>query len=91
MTTRTTKKTVTFGRPFVLDAFDGVLPAGAYQVEIDEELLEGISFPVYRKISALIDLHPTPDHPGRKQTLIVDPKDLEAALTRDQAQLEDAN
>jgi hypothetical protein len=50
MTTRTSNKTVTFRRPFVLGGFDEVLPAGAYCVETDEELLEGMSFPAYRRI-----------------------------------------
>lgn len=49
MTTRTSKRTVVFRRPFVLGGFDEVLPAGAYNVETDEELLEGISFPAYRR------------------------------------------
>ncbi len=60
MTIRTSKKTVTFRRPFVLGGFDEVLPAGAYSVETDEELLEGISFPAYRRILTLIQLHAQP-------------------------------
>jgi hypothetical protein len=56
MTTRTSKKTVTFRRPFVLGGFDEVLPAGAYSVETDEELLEGISFPAYRRVLTVIHL-----------------------------------
>jgi len=81
--------TVTFRRPFVLGLPDEVLPAGVYHVEIDEELLEGVSFPVYRRMSAQIDLPPDPRHPGRTQTLIIEPKDLEAALQRDRAAVED--
>jgi hypothetical protein len=81
--------TVTFRRPFVLGLLDEVLPAGAYHVEIDEELLEGISFPVYRRTSAQIDLPPDPRHPGRTQTLIIDPKELEAALKRDHTAVEE--
>lgn len=85
MTIRTTKKTVTFSRPFVLGGSDEVLPAGAYIVETDEELLEGISFPAYRRILTLIHLHAEPDHPGLTRTLTIDPNELEAALTRDHA------
>ncbi|MDH3472732.1 MAG: hypothetical protein OEM59_03480 [Rhodospirillales bacterium] len=88
MTTRTSKKTVTFRRPFVLGGFDEVLPAGAYIVETDEELLEGISFPVYRRVSTLIHLHAKPGQPGRSQTLTIDPNELDAALKRDQALVE---
>lgn len=85
MTTRTSKKTVTFRRPFVLGGFDEVLPAGAYSVETDEELLEGISFPAYRRILTLLHLHPKPGRPGLTETLTVDPNELDAALERDRA------
>lgn len=85
MTIRTMTKTVTFRQPFRLDGFDEVLPAGAYCVETDEELLEGISFPVYRRILTLIHLHETPGRPGVTRTWKIDPKELEAALERDQA------
>ncbi|MDH3596752.1 MAG: hypothetical protein OEU09_11155 [Rhodospirillales bacterium] len=85
MTIRTSKKTVTFRRPFVLGGLDEVLPAGTYSVETDEELLEGISFPAYRRMLTLIHLHAKPGHPGLTQTLTIDPNELDAALKRDQA------
>jgi hypothetical protein len=83
MTTRTSKKTVTFRKPFVLDGFDEVLPAGAYRVETDEELMEGISFPAYRRVLTLLHLHPKPGRPDLTETLTVDPNELDAALERD--------
>ena len=85
MTIRTTKETVTFKRPFNLASFNRELPAGAYSVETDEELLEGISFPVYRRIATLIHLHADAGMPGLTQTLIIDPQELDAARTRDTA------
>ena len=83
MTVRTSKKTITFERPFVLNGLDEVLPSGAYCVETDEELLEGISFPAYRRISTLIHLHARPGHPGLVRTLTIDPNELDAAVERD--------
>jgi hypothetical protein len=88
MTKRTSKKTVTFRKPFVLGGFDEVLPAGAYSVETDEELLEGISFPAYRRILTVIHLHAKSDNPGLIRTLTIDPNELDAALKRDQAPAE---
>jgi len=88
MTIRTSEKTVTFTNPFVLGGFDEVLPAGVYSVETDEELLEGISFPAYRRILTVIHLHAEPNKPGLARTLTVDPNDLDAALQRDQAPAE---
>ncbi len=80
MTTRTSKKSVTFRRPFNLSGFGEELPAGSYNIKLDEELLEGISYPVYRRIATLIHLHA---HAGLTQTLTVDPKELDTALARD--------
>jgi hypothetical protein len=88
MTIRTSKKTVTFRKPFVLGGFDEVLPAGAYSVETDEELLEGISFPAYRRILTVIYLHAESDNPGLTRTLTIDSNELDAALKRDQAPAE---
>ncbi len=88
MTIRTSKKTVTFQRPFVLGGLDEVLPAGAYGVETDEERLEGISFPAYRRISTLIHLPARPGRPGVTETLSIDPNELDAALQRDRASAE---
>jgi hypothetical protein len=85
MTIRTSKKTVTFRRPFVLGGFDEVLPAGAYSVETDEELLEGISFAAYRRILTVIHLHSRSGHPGLTRALTIDPNELDAALERDRA------
>lgn len=85
MTIRTTKKTVIFARPFILGGFDEMLPAGVYNVETDEELLEGLSFPAYRRVLTLIHLPATPRHPGVTRTLTIDPNELEAALERDEA------
>jgi hypothetical protein len=85
MTTRTSKKTVTFRRPFALGGFDEMLPAGAYSVEMDEELLEGISFAAYRRILTVIHLHSRSGHPGLTRALTIDPNELDAALERDRA------
>ena len=88
MTIRTSNKTVTFRRPFVLGGFDEVLPAGAYFVETDEELLEGISFSAYRRKLTLMHLPAKSGNPNLTRTLPIDPNELDAALLRDQAPAE---
>jgi hypothetical protein len=85
MRIRTSQKTVNFTRPFILDGSDEEFPEGAYIVETDEELLEGISFPAYRRILTLIHLHAERKFPGRMRTMTIDPNALDAALIRDQA------
>jgi len=85
MTVRTTKKTVIFANFFTLGDFDEVLPPGPYDVETDEELLDGLSFQAYRRILTLIHLPAKSGHPGPSRTLKVDPNDLDSALRRDAA------
>ncbi len=76
---------MTFSKPFTLGGFDEVLPAGVYCVETEEELLDSISFTAYRRKLTLIHLRPRPGHPGVHRTLTIDPKELDAAIRRDQA------
>ena len=44
---RTTRQIVAFDQPFSLSGVDEVQPAGAYAVDVDEELIEGLSFLAY--------------------------------------------
>ena len=54
MSIRTTTRTVTFRHPFFLDTVGRPLPAGAYELITDEELIESLSFPVYRRIATMM-------------------------------------
>lgn len=76
---------MTFTRPFLLSGFDGPQPAGSYTVETDEELVEALSFPVYRRIATLIRLPSQSSGPRIVQTVPIDPAELELALQRDVA------
>jgi hypothetical protein len=87
MTERSTRRTVTFARPFVLDGFDQELPAGKYVVETDEELLQGLSFPVYRRVSTTFYVDVLPGRPGQREAWQIDPEALDAALIRDRTPL----
>ena len=82
MTTRTNDRIVTFVHPFLLKGVDRELPAGDYRVVTDEELIEGLSFPVYRRVSTMIFV------PGQSTSSVemvtIDPQELEAARERDQ-------
>ena len=76
---RTTREAVTFDRPFSLHAVDGVQQAGTYMVEIDEELIEGLSFMAYRRVATTIYLPLRTGAVGSVQAVTVDPHELEAA------------
>ncbi len=88
MTTRTSKTTVTFTRPFSLSGFEGLQPAGSYSVETDEELLDGMSFPAYRRMATMMQL-PAIGAKGAAglslQVAVIDPSQLDAALAADVA------
>ena len=83
MTTRTTTRTVTFNRPFVLTSIGEEQPAGDYTVETDEELLEGTSVPAYRRIATLIRLPGRPGSTVLESVVNIDAAELDAALERD--------
>jgi hypothetical protein len=83
MTIRTTKKTMVFHEPFLMQYFDQELPAGTYEVVTEEEQLEGISFLAYRRLQTYIYRRSPPPKSGLAPTYAVDPYDLEAAFIRD--------
>jgi len=78
---RTNRKTVTFKMPFSLEGIGRSLPAGPYEVITDEELIEGLSFPVYRRIATMMLV---PGQLGRSVEMVtIDPLELAAALDRE--------
>ena len=89
MAMRTTRTSVTFRRPFLLPGLDDEQPAGVYEIETDEERVEGLSFSAYRRVETWIHLHPKTANPTLTQTMKVDADELQALLRRDQAEAED--
>lgn len=91
MTRRTTRKMVTFGLPFLLKGVDRVLAAGDYRVVTDEELIERLSFPAYRRI-ATSTFVPAQSHPTSSVEMVgIDPLDLQAADDRDRTMHQNAS
>lgn len=82
MTARTREQTLTFRRPFLLKGVDRLVPAGAYKIMTDEELIEGLSFPVYRRVATMIFV-PAQARNGAMEMIVIDPADLRAAQERD--------
>jgi hypothetical protein len=81
MITRTKRVRLTFNHPFSLKGVDRLLAPGQYEVASDEELIEELSFPVYRRVSTLIFL---PPHGSSSIEMVnIDPADLAAAHERD--------
>jgi hypothetical protein len=82
MLTRTQYTTLVFRRSFPLKSSGGLQAAGTYTVETEEELLDGLSFPAYRRVSTTITRQT-----GRAGTLVeaipVDPRELAEAQAAD--------
>ena len=85
MTARSVSKTVVFSSPFLLKGVDRSLPAGSYRVVTDEELIEGISFPVYRRVATMIFVPALAQGASSIEMVTVNPLDLQAALEQDAA------
>jgi hypothetical protein len=73
--------TWTFNKAFVLNGVGRPLPAGSYRVVTDEELIEGLSFPAYRRVATMMFV---PGSNGSSlEMLTVDPAELQAAHEHD--------
>jgi hypothetical protein len=83
MTIRTSSKTVSFARPFLLKGIDRVLAAGQYKVITDEELIEELSFPVYRRVATMIFVPADSQNSSSVEMVAIDPRDLQDAQDRD--------
>jgi hypothetical protein len=54
MTIRSRREVVTFNHPFRIRGIDRQLPAGAYEVVTDEEMIESLSFAAFRRVATMI-------------------------------------
>ena len=78
---RTTRSSVTFRSPFTLKGFRQPEPPGTYQIEIDEDVIEGNDRTTYLRVATLLYI----EAGGMIRTVTVDPADLQAALAQDAA------
>jgi hypothetical protein len=83
MTTRTSSKTVTFARPFLLKGVDRMMTAGDYRVVTDEELIQELSFPVYRRVATMIFVPGASSHVSRSRWWPSIPATFQDAQDRD--------
>lgn len=83
MTMRTRRETVTFKHPVRINGIERLLPAGAYDVVTDEEMIEGRSFPSFRRVATMIMVPGAPPHHHSVEMLTVSSIDLADAQHRD--------
>src|SRR6201995_3418180 len=82
MTIRSRREIVTFRRPFRIRNIERLLPAGAYEVVTDEETIEGLTLPVYRRIATTI-IVPSQGTGGAMEMLSIGTVDLANAQAAD--------
>lgn len=76
---RTRDSSVTFQRPFILNGSVGELPAGTYDIEVDEEELQASDRTGYRQVTIYLYVQTA----ASTRTFIVNPGELDSALERD--------
>jgi len=74
---------VTFAHPFLLKGVDRILAAGHYRIVTDEELIEELSFPVYRRVATMIFVPAESGSASTVEMVTIDPQDLQAAQELD--------
>ena len=85
VTTRSRRETLTFKHPFRLAGIDRTLPAGLYDVVADEELIEGLSFAVFRRVATMITVPCAPPHHSSVEMISIGAIDLADAQRIDAA------
>lgn len=79
---RTTRSQVTFNKPFQLAELDAPLSPGTYEIDTDEEVIEGNERTVYVRTATMIHVRRI----GSTRTVTINPSGLAAALQHDERQ-----
>ncbi|RBW60425.1 hypothetical protein [Ruegeria sp. A3M17] len=80
MALRSIRSTVTFPRPFTLSGYSDELPAGEYEVLVEEELIETLSFTEYRRTAIFLTINGKWRSLGRTEMRPISWTDLDTAL-----------
>ncbi|QPC91293.1 hypothetical protein [Mesorhizobium sp. INR15] len=83
MSPRTTHSIAHFRAPFVLGGLAGTLPAGDYDIDHDEELIDGLSWLAWRRVATFIHLPARTVTSPTSQLVAIDHAELETALRQD--------
>ncbi|KQY16717.1 hypothetical protein ASE23_22645 [Rhizobium sp. Root73] len=88
---RTTETKITFTRPFRVEALFEPQEAGTYRLIVDEELIEGLSFPAHKRVATHLEIPCLSASPVIRQRLQVSYDDITQALALDAAQVSGAD
>ena len=79
MNTRTRRETVHFRHPFRIKGIDRQLAPGAYEIIADEEMIEGLSFPCFRRVATMIMVPGAPPQRSAMEMISISAVDLSDA------------
>ncbi|MBC2860353.1 hypothetical protein [Stappia sp. 28M-7] len=83
MTTRTTQSIVRFQTAFLLPDFVEPQPPGDYQVDRDEELIEGLSWIAWKRVGTFIHLPAIGVRTAIRQLVPIDPAQIDAVTEKE--------
>ncbi|SDP31429.1 hypothetical protein SAMN05428967_1576 [Phyllobacterium sp. YR620] len=84
MNPRTKRLIAHFLEPFALRGLDGVQPPGEYDVDVDEEMIEGLSRLAYQRVATFIHVPARGMKAHRTQLVAIDYDELEMAQKKEQ-------
>lgn len=85
MLTRSTRSMVTFTNNFRIGDGQQDLSAGAYEIVVEEELLQGISFEAYRRTATYLVIRGRGLDAGQTTRHLTTKEDLDYAILSDEA------
>lgn len=85
MLTRSTRSMVTFSNPFTVGDCQHELPSGTYEILVEEELLQGLSFEAYRRTATYLVVRGAGREAGKTTMHTTTQEDLEHAIAGDRA------
>ena len=91
MNMRSSRSTVTFVNAFALSGYPIRLPAGDYEILVEEEHLLGRGSHAWRRIATYLLVLGTVSPAGRTELRMTTESDLKKALSRDRAVTRDNN
>ncbi|MBN8988421.1 MAG: hypothetical protein J0H42_09245 [Rhizobiales bacterium] len=76
MTMRSRREIIHFRHPFRIKGIDRELAPGAYEVVSDEEMIEGLSFPCFRRVATMIMVPAAAPHRSSTEMISISSADL---------------
>ena len=85
MLMRSTRSKVTFSNDVTIGDNQRELPAGTYEVVVEEELIQGLSFEAYRRTATYLMVRGLGSNAGQTTMHMTTQEELEHSIARDLA------